>query len=210
MEAFRRAFELGADGIELDVHLTKDRKVVVLHHSVLDDREGLPVVETMHSEQLSQYPTLGQVLQEFGQLGRVEIEIKTPDVAIMQPMAEVLTKYSVEDFELTTSVIPLVTHVSKYFPTALVGLIFKRWLFEPFMTEEYVVYWVTQYLRLTGARVVHIDLDMYTPALVRAIHSIGVKAHTHLHTADKGKWQEVVDLKIDQITFDDPAVLHYG
>ena len=31
MAAFRQAAEAGADGIELDVHLTKDGEVVVIH-----------------------------------------------------------------------------------------------------------------------------------------------------------------------------------
>ena len=31
MDAFRKAIEMKADGIELDVHLTKDGEVVVIH-----------------------------------------------------------------------------------------------------------------------------------------------------------------------------------
>lgn len=41
--AFTKAVEAGADGIELDVHLTKDKKVVVMHDTTLDrttDSEG--------------------------------------------------------------------------------------------------------------------------------------------------------------------------
>ena len=34
--AFRQAYETGADGIELDVHLSKDREVVVIHDRFLD------------------------------------------------------------------------------------------------------------------------------------------------------------------------------
>ena len=36
LEAFRLAMEQGADGIELDVHLTKDGEVVVIHDETLD------------------------------------------------------------------------------------------------------------------------------------------------------------------------------
>ena len=36
MDAFRKAIEMKADGIELDVHLTKDGEVVVIHDEVLD------------------------------------------------------------------------------------------------------------------------------------------------------------------------------
>ena len=36
MAAFRRAAELGADSVELDVHLTADDRIVVIHDDVLD------------------------------------------------------------------------------------------------------------------------------------------------------------------------------
>lgn len=36
MEAFRLALEMGADGIELDVHLTKDGELAVIHDETLD------------------------------------------------------------------------------------------------------------------------------------------------------------------------------
>ena len=43
MEAFRLGVEAGADGIELDVHLTKDGQLAVIHDDTLDrttDRTG--------------------------------------------------------------------------------------------------------------------------------------------------------------------------
>ena len=36
MLAFQEAIEAGADGIELDVHLTKDEKIVVIHDETID------------------------------------------------------------------------------------------------------------------------------------------------------------------------------
>jgi len=36
MLAFRKAFEIGADGIELDVHYTKDKQLVVIHDERID------------------------------------------------------------------------------------------------------------------------------------------------------------------------------
>ena len=37
MLAFRKALESGCDGIELDVQLTKDGEVVIIHDEYLDD-----------------------------------------------------------------------------------------------------------------------------------------------------------------------------
>ena len=36
MEAFRGAYEAGADGIELDVQLSKDGQIVIIHDETLD------------------------------------------------------------------------------------------------------------------------------------------------------------------------------
>ncbi|MEB3702582.1 Glycerophosphoryl diester phosphodiesterase [Candidatus Bealeia paramacronuclearis] len=48
LPAFQNAFELGADGIELDVHLSQDGQVIVYHDYILNphytiDQEGRPV-----------------------------------------------------------------------------------------------------------------------------------------------------------------------
>jgi len=39
LAAFRLALEQGADGIELDVHVTTDQEVVVFHDAELDGRQ---------------------------------------------------------------------------------------------------------------------------------------------------------------------------
>lgn len=36
LEAFRKAVEMGADGVELDVQLTKDGELVVIHDETVD------------------------------------------------------------------------------------------------------------------------------------------------------------------------------
>ena len=41
MLAFQKALESGCDGIELDVQLTKDGEVVIIHDEYLDDLTGL-------------------------------------------------------------------------------------------------------------------------------------------------------------------------
>ena len=33
---FRKAIELGVDGLEIDVHMTKDGEIVVIHDETLD------------------------------------------------------------------------------------------------------------------------------------------------------------------------------
>ena len=82
LEAFRRAIEAGY-GIELDVHLTADGKLCVIHDCYLSRMTGKPgVAEQLTSEELKEYrlkdgqhiPMLPEVLELVA--GRVPILIE--------------------------------------------------------------------------------------------------------------------------------------
>lgn len=56
MEAFRLAVDIAADGIELDVHLTKDGEVVVIHDDTIDrTSNGSGRVSDMTLEELRRF-----------------------------------------------------------------------------------------------------------------------------------------------------------
>jgi glycerophosphoryl diester phosphodiesterase len=56
MEAFRLAYDMSADGLEIDVHLTKDGQVVVIHDHVIDrTSNGKGAVAQMTYEELLAY-----------------------------------------------------------------------------------------------------------------------------------------------------------
>ncbi len=93
LAAFRLAFEMGADGIEVDATLTQDRVPVILHDDTVDrTTNGKGAIKQMalaeaqrldagswfnqkfHGEKI---PTLEQVLAEFGTRGLVNIELKS-------------------------------------------------------------------------------------------------------------------------------------
>jgi glycerophosphoryl diester phosphodiesterase len=79
MAAFENGVAVGADGIELDVHLSRDG-VVVVHHDQTVDRmtAGRGAVASMTALELSRLhvPTLGDVLARFRDV-RVIVEMKT-------------------------------------------------------------------------------------------------------------------------------------
>src|SRR5512134_3880205 len=83
LPAFRRAAQLGADGLELDVHLSADGIPVVIHDSRVDQTtDGTGAVSGKSLSELreldagvwfspqfagTRIPTLIEVLDEFGQ-----------------------------------------------------------------------------------------------------------------------------------------------
>src|ERR1700693_4729077 len=78
LAAFDRGMELGADGLELDVHLSRDGVVVVHHDRTLDRTTTLrgPIAERVADELAAvNVPTLAGVLARYP-LARVIIEMK--------------------------------------------------------------------------------------------------------------------------------------
>lgn len=90
MRSFRRAEQLGVDAIELDVHLSRDGHLVVMHDSALDrtTNGSGPIAETdfaairaLDAGSGEQVPEFGEVWEEFPGLG-LQVEVK--DVAATQ------------------------------------------------------------------------------------------------------------------------------
>ena len=85
MLAFRRALELGADGLELDVHLTSEGVPVVIHDASVDkttDGTGqvgemsLAEIRALDAGKGEQIPLLEEVIDEFAGRCLLLIELK--------------------------------------------------------------------------------------------------------------------------------------
>jgi glycerophosphoryl diester phosphodiesterase len=105
IESFQQAVAIGVDALELDVHLSSDGHVVVIHDSTIDrttDHSGrverLTLAEIRQADAGARYtadqgsthpyrdqgihvPTLDEVLDTFGEMPLL-IEIKTPAAAL--------------------------------------------------------------------------------------------------------------------------------
>jgi glycerophosphoryl diester phosphodiesterase len=90
LAAFRRAMELGAAGIELDVHLSADGVPVVIHDWTVDrTKDGIGLVSEMTITELKsldagggeKIPTLAEVLDLMGNELHLGIEVKANKVA---------------------------------------------------------------------------------------------------------------------------------
>src|SRR5918997_5118102 len=105
IEAFRIALEAGAGGLELDVHMTRDGHIVVIHDATVDrTTSGTGAVSEMTLDELrgpdagynfspdggltrpyrgrgTKVPTLGEVLEEFpGVAVNIDIKAGTPGI----------------------------------------------------------------------------------------------------------------------------------
>ncbi|MCL4859187.1 MAG: glycerophosphodiester phosphodiesterase [Caldilineaceae bacterium] len=95
LPAFAKALEMGADGIELDVHLSKDGQLVVIHDFTVDKTtNGHGSVRDFTAAELARLdagshfdpsfagvgvPTLDQVLDLVGDRCRINVEVKNQE-----------------------------------------------------------------------------------------------------------------------------------
>jgi len=100
LAAFKKALEIGVDGIEFDVHLTKDGIVVVIHDkSVNRTTNGIGFVANKSLKELKQLdaedeekiPTLQEVLDLINKKVQVHIELKGKNTA--KPVAKIIEEY---------------------------------------------------------------------------------------------------------------------
>ncbi len=124
--AFERSVALGVDILEMDVHITADNKLVLLHDESVDrTTNGSGLVEEMTLEELEQldaaywwskdggesYPyrgkglviaTLEEVFQAFPDYP-VNIEIKKTERSMAQPLCNLIREYDMQDKVLIAS-----------------------------------------------------------------------------------------------------------
>ena len=80
LESFQKALDLGCDGIELDVHLSNDNVLVVIHDDSIDrTTTSVGFVNDFTSSQLKKLgiPTLEEVVNLVSKKAIINIEIKT-------------------------------------------------------------------------------------------------------------------------------------
>lgn len=98
--SFEKAIDMGADGIELDVNLSLDGHLIVIHDETIDrTTNGKGVVNQMTLQELKSFtinkkhtiPTLEEVLDLVNQRCFVNIELKNQDTA--EKVAELIENY---------------------------------------------------------------------------------------------------------------------
>ena len=97
LASFQKALDLKVDGVELDVHLSLDQKVMVIHDATIDrTTTSKGFVNQMNASELNEFgiPSLEEVLVLINEKCIVNIEIK--DSSATTFVLEILQKYTLE------------------------------------------------------------------------------------------------------------------
>lgn len=159
MAAFKKAIEMGADGVELDVHLSKDGELIVAHDETLERvSNGTGRIVDYTLEELrafnfamgkwegfepQQVPTLREVYALLKPTGMgINVEIKSGIIlyeGIEQKLLELAREMGMEDRVLYSSF----NHYSLKLlqaldPSVKIGLLYGEALYEPWQYAGYV------------------------------------------------------------------------
>lgn len=212
LEAFHRAVELGADGVELDVQMTADGYLVVIHDETIDrTSEGSGAVGSMTLDQLRQYsydngmtqfgrveiPTLRQVYDLLRPSGtRINVELKNSVVAYPG------LGRAVETLTTIMNMVGQVTYSSFNHPSLRdlvvegtqqpVGILHQNPLWEP---------WV--YANRLGAQALHPHWGLvdYEPDYVARAHEAGLQVNVWTIN-DPERIEQLAALGVDAIMQD--------
>lgn len=201
--AFVRAFERGADAIELDVHATRDGVVVVHHDPTLRIgsrlRRSTPIADLAWSDVRTVMfapavgiPTLADVLAIVPPTGAVYVEIKgaAMEHLVAGVLARTTTRCAVHSFDHAS-----IHRMHEIAPQLPRGILFDRRPVD-----------VAASMRAAGARDVWPERRLIDAPLVSAVHAAGgrVIAWTVNRRAEAAS---LAELGVDALCTDDVRLL---
>ena len=180
--AFRKAVELGADRIELDVHLTTDNQLAILHDEDLKRTAGiaktlrqLSRAEIMKTVRLSNgeaLPFLDEVVDELLPLIEINVEIKSPGIAIVEAVGNLLKNHPLADriiissFDRTTC-----AESARLFPLLKVALLSDKYYWMPGSFQAGPL----RFMQRHGIKIFHPEAKLLTPHIMRIAKNKGIE-----------------------------------
>jgi len=157
LEAFSAAIEMGADGIELDVQLSKDGEIVAAHDERLErvcDGTGYLNDHTLKELKLLDFsktlpgavcriPALSEVFSLVKPSAlTINIELKNTErlyLELPQKLLALAKEYGMEDRVIYSSFNHYsLLHIKKLNPAAKIGLLYEYGMIDPWVYANYV------------------------------------------------------------------------
>ncbi|MEO5777111.1 MAG: glycerophosphodiester phosphodiesterase family protein [Flavobacterium sp.] len=180
LASFQKAIELGVDGIELDVHLSLDGKVMVVHDDTVDrttSAKGSIKDFSAKELKLLGIPTLESVFELVNQKCFINVELKTYETA--DKVAGLIEQYVSE----------------------------KHWKYDRFIVSSFdwnalqQVHFLNDKIRI--GVLTNTDLDLAT-AFAKFIRAYSIHPYYHLLTAENVVKMQSKNFKVYPWTINEP------
>ena len=216
LPSFQLALEAGADGIELDVILSKDKHPIVMHDFKLGRTASIKgLVQEMTFEEIKkadagswygeqfkgvEIPTLAEVFDLVGDKLLINIELKMHASDRTSDLAEIVVKlveqYQLEDTVIYSSFNPhALAHVKSLNPQASIGLLsIGNW-----MGKLVNFFYGRNYLH---PEAYHLSANLVTAKWIKNAHRKGIKVRSY--TVNQiSQMKQFFEWQIDGIFTDD-------
>jgi len=217
LAAFELAIQQGADALEMDLKLTADGEVVVIHDQTLDRTTGkrgkvgqTPLAELRKLDAGSHFdvafkgepvPTLREVFEKIGKRIPYNLELTnyaSPTDNLPEKTAEIVEQYKLTEHVLFSSFNPLaLIRVRRRLPHAPIALLASEgasgWLARS---------WVGTLLAYQALHPAYPDV---TPELVAAAHRRNCRVHVYT-VNDRDEMLRLLGMGVDGIFTDDPPL----
>ncbi|MDD2710692.1 MAG: glycerophosphodiester phosphodiesterase family protein [Verrucomicrobiae bacterium] len=220
LSAFKRAIEIGVDAIEMDVHLTRDGEVIVLHDETLDRTTNVkgPVAQLTLEEirradagvrfagkyRNEKVPTLAEALQLIPPPIMPMVEIKT--AAAATATAKLIRDLGkIQQTTVISFFIEALQAVNNYDPRIRKGLLFGKNPVENDPKEN--VRQMLAMARTADTSTLDLNWPMATPQTVEEIHR--ANGTVWVWTVNEiDDMEKMIQTSVDGIASDNPARLN--
>jgi len=204
--AFQKAVELGVDFVELDIHQTIDKEIVVCHDHTIDrTTDGKGYIKEMTYEEIKKYdagkwkgypgekiPLLKEVFEKFGEKIKILIEIKECDVSAL---IKLIKEYRMEKRVIVGSFnLEYIKEVRNLLPIISTALISYE---VPENIDQLIKY---------GIRKLDIHFHNLNKEIVKELVSYGFVVNTWTPDTEE-ELKKVIDYGVQFITTDRPDIL---
>ena len=201
--SIQKAIDLSVDQVEIDVHLTRDQHLVVIHDATVDrttDGQGavadftLVEIKRLDAGKGERIPTLQEVIDLVRGKVVLQIELKGPDTA--EPVVRAVERNSIESEVLLTSFVhERLREARQLNPSLALGAL---WSNPPADACEQAID--------MGAEAIHIQHQNIDAQLVQKAHAHGLQIRAwNPDTVEE--IQRAIDLGVDAVGSNRPDLL---
>ena len=217
--AFALAAEMGADGVELDVHLTRDGEVLVCHDAEIDTTsDGTGLIKDMTLAEIKKFnfafradstefvdkygfvpaPTLAEVYELLAPTGlTVNVELKTQDEELLRLCAEIAREHKMSEKVYYSSFFhDTLERIRRYDPDVQTAPLCGPIIGEPW-----------DYVESLGASAMHPYLEFFIekPEVFGEFHARGLRINPWT-VDDEAKMRALVELGADALITNVPDI----
>lgn len=203
LRALQHAIDLGADQIEIDVQLTKDGHLILMHDSSVDrTTNGTGKIAKLTFAEIRQLdagsgervPTLDEALALVNGKAILQIELKGPGTAT--PTVRTIEAAGKEDEVILTSFMhEELKEAHRLNPRFRLGALWKR------LPAD-----VVEQTKQLGVQALHVWHEFIDERLVQEAHAQGLLVRAW-NTSKEEDMRRLIDLGVDAIGSDRPDVL---